>query len=142
MAEKKPPLNQDTHRALMGDLQSIRTLLESDGDDEHEHNTTDEDEQNIPVLEDVVLIEGSSVPSTTAVPEDGWKTASDAFVAQAKAAIQTKGLGDHLSKAQSALIDILVDTLKAAVDAEIDHIRSELYARLDHIKSEIFKDGD
>lgn len=149
MADKKPPLNRDTKSALMGDLESIRTLLESeDADDDRpdEDDRPDDDEPNIPVLEDVVATGKPSDTGRSAVSKDRWRLASDAFAAQARALIRAKGLGDHLSGAQQAVIDALIDTLKAALDEELDQVREELHARLedelDHIKSELFDDSD
>ena len=149
MAEKKPPLKPDAQNALVGDLESIKNLLESD-DDENQKVDDGDDELNIPVLDDVVA---TSTPKSTAVgrrgPEltqDSWKMASDAFIAHARALLMTKGLGAHLTEVQSALIDALVDTLKIAVDQEVEHIRTELHLRLqaelDHIKSELSEDED
>lgn len=167
MADKKPPLIHDTQSALMSDLESIRTLLEDgsesdgselDGDDKTGHGNTGDDKQDIPVLDDVVparlsttphtpLVEHDKIDKVDKVPkQDRWTTASHAFVAQAKALIQAKGLGDDLSQVQLTLIDSLVDMLKGAIDEEVDHIRAELQARLqgelDYIKSELFKDSD
>jgi pyruvate-formate lyase len=144
MAEKKPPLNPDTQSRLMGDLESIENLLESD--DDQNQGVDDDDALNIPVLDDVVDTSTSRDRAGPAVTKDSWKMASDAFIAHAKALLQSRGLGDHLSEVQTALIDALVDTLKAAVDQEVEHIRTELHTRLqvelDHIKSELSNDGD
>lgn len=144
MAEKKPPLYPDTQSTLMGDLESIKNLLESD--DDQNQGVDDDDALNIPVLDDVVDTSTSRDRSSPAVTKDSWKMASDAFIAHAKALLQSRGLGDHLSEVQTALIDALVDTLKAAVDQEVEHIRTELHTRLqvelDHIKSELSNDGD
>jgi hypothetical protein len=144
MAEKKPPLYPDTQSTLMGDLESIKNVLESD--DDQNQGVDDDDALNIPVLDDVVDTSTSRDRAGPAVTKDSWKMASDAFIAHAKALLQSRGLGDHLSEVQTALIDALVDTLKAAVDQEVEHIRTELHARLqvelDHIKSELSNDGD
>jgi hypothetical protein len=144
MAEKKPPLNPDTQSRLMGDLESIKNLLESD--DDQNQGVDDDDALNIPVLDDVVDTSTSKDRAGPALTKDSWKMASDAFIAHAKALLQSRGLGDHLSEVQTALIDALVDTLKAAVDQEVEHIRTELHTRLqvelDHIKSELSNDGD
>ncbi len=144
MAEKKPPLNPDTQSRLMGDLESIKNLLESD--DDQNQGVDDDDALNIPVLDDVVDTSTSKDRAGPALTKDSWKMASDAFIAHAKALLQSRGLGDHLSEVQTALIDALVDTLKTAVDQEVEHIRTELHTRLqvelDHIKSELSNDGD
>lgn len=146
MAEKKPPLNPDTQSRLMGDLESIKNLLESGDDENQSVDDGDDDALNIPVLDDVVDTSTSKDRAGPALTKDSWKMASDAFIAHAKALLQSRGLGDHLSEVQTALIDALVDTLKAAVDQEVEHIRTELHTRLqvelDHIKSELSNDGD
>ena len=145
MAEKKRPLNPDTQNALMGDLESIKTLLESDDDEIPTLDDSDDDALDIPVLDDVVAKSTQSRPGPE-LTQDTWKMASDAFIAHARALLMTKGLGAHLTEVQSALIDALVDTLKTAVDQEVEHIRTELHTRLqaelDHIKSELSKDED
>lgn len=146
MAEKKPPLNPDTQNALMGDLESIKNLLESGDDENQSVDDGDDDALNIPVLDDVVDPSTSRERPSPVPTKDAWKMASDAFIAHAKALLQSRGLGDHLSEVQSALIDALVDTLKAAIDQDVEHIRSELHARLqvelDHIKSELSQSDD
>lgn len=147
MAEKKPPRNTDMQNALMGDLESVRRLLEPDGATSEEAADESDDEENIPVLDEVVPAgTPKPAPSKTPQPSQRWRMSSDAFVAQARALIQARGLGAHLGEAQTALIDALVDTLKAALDEEVDRVRAELHMRLqaelDHMKAELFKDGD
>lgn len=122
--KRKPAANPQN--ALLGDLESIRTLLEDD-EDAPEAAGTDLDDLEVPVLEDVVESEADADIEPTRAREfgldddlfrallsDEWRDSASEILKQAREAI-----GEHSDDWRDEETDAFSDALKVRIDAII-----------------------
>jgi len=155
MSNKKQPPDEPT-RGLLGDLESIRSLLDESEDEQARsaERAPDDDEADVPLLEDVVhggvsvnetflSGEGDFADTTgssalndevfKALLSDEWRESARELLDQARAAIEqhqtewTPKHTDELNHALKVRIDETVQTwLLEAVQSRIDDLRAEL----------------
>jgi hypothetical protein len=152
---KKPkakPLESETHSALLGDLESIRTLLDTSAEPVPNVEETDD----VPVLEDMVegafTVNESNLTSRTSFDDgsttgksgladatikvllgDEWRNEARKIIADARA--NAKGAGGQWSAAQ---LNALNESLKVRIDRTLDDWLVEmLNARIDDLRSKL-----
>jgi hypothetical protein len=148
------PLDAEVHNALLGDLESIRALLEGthvpgvaqDGDD-------------VPMLEDMVdgafSINEGTLTSRTSIDDDSgigtsrladetmrtllgaeWRSSARRIVSDARAAVEG-ATGEQWSSEQS---DALNEALKVRIDSTLDDwLTDVMYARIDDLRSRLLR---
>jgi len=150
MARRKP--KEDPQNALLGDLESIRTLLDDDDDDEELAGTqgpsdTELDNIEVPVLEDVVVDDVGESAETVAldVAESASNDEDSApeTAAQTPPATEEFGLDDDLFRAllsdewRDSASEILKEAREAIGEHRTDWTPAETDALNDALKVRI-----
>jgi len=153
---KKPkakPLEQETHSALLGDLESIRTLLDASTD----APPTTDDSDDVPVLEDMVegaftvnesnltsrasFDDGSAGTNKSGLADatiklllgDEWRNEARKIIADARS--NAEGAGAQWTAAQ---LNSLNEMLKVRIDRTLDDWLVEmLNSRVDDLRSRL-----
>jgi hypothetical protein len=148
------PRDDEVHNALLGDLESIRALLEG----EHEAAVA-EDGDDVPMLEDMVdgalSINEGRLASRTSMGDDGgagtsrladetmrtllgaeWRSSARQIVSDARAAVED-ATGEQWSPEQA---DALNEALKVRIDATLDDwLTDVMYARIDDLRARLLR---
>jgi hypothetical protein len=157
---KAPPVESETHSALLGDLESIRTLLESPKD----ASPPVDDSDDVPVLEDMVegafTVNESNLTSRASFGEgataersggagsgksgladatikvllgDEWRNEARKIIADARS--NAEGTGARWNAAQ---LNSLNESLKVRIDRTLDDWLVEmLNSRVDELRSRL-----
>jgi len=152
---KKPkpkPLESETHSALLGDLESIRTLLDTSA----EPPPTGDDGDDVPVLEDMVegafTVNESNLTSRASFDDgsasgkggladatiklllgDEWRNEARKIIADARSNVEGAG-----GKWTAAELNALNESLKVRIDRTLDDWLVEmLNARIDDLRSKL-----
>ena len=147
----KPP-ESETHSALLGDLESIRTLLDTSA----ESPPTVDDSDDVPVLEDMVegafTVNESNLTSRASFGDesatgktgladatikmllgDEWRNEARKIIADARSNVEGAG-----GKWTSAELNALNESLKVRIDRTLDDWLVELLnARIDDLRSRL-----
>ncbi|MCZ6711966.1 MAG: hypothetical protein O7B25_16495 [Gammaproteobacteria bacterium] len=133
--------DEKPQNALLGDLESIRKLLEDNEDQANEPRATNEpvlDDIEVPVLEDIfdpghnTDLSGTDINATTATPRldeslvrvllgDTWRESADTILKQAR-----EVLDEHQTDWTPATANSLNDALKSCIDATIQDWISDI----------------
>ena len=152
---KKPkpkPLESETHSALLGDLESIRALL----DTSVEPPATVDDSDDVPVLEDMVegafTVNESNLSSRASIDDesaggqsgladatikvllgDEWRNEARKIIADARSNVEGAG-----GKWTAAELNALNESLKVRIDRTLDDWLVEmLNTRIDDLRSRL-----
>lgn len=156
---KAPPVESQTHSALLGDLESIRALLDAPND---AVQSAVEDSDDVPVLEDMVegaftvnesnltsrasfsdgtTVERNDVTGRTGLADatikvllgDAWRSEARKIIADARSSAE--GAGAQWSAAQ---LNSLNETLKVRIDRTLDEWLVEMMnSRVDELRTRL-----
>ena len=148
------PNDDEVHNALLGDLESIRALLEAPP---HEPGFV-QDGDGVPMLEDMVdgalSINEGTLTSRTSMDDDSgagtsrladetmrtllgaeWRSSARRIVSDARAAVATTG--EQWTPAQA---DALNEALKVRIDSTLDDwLTDVMYARIDDLRERLLR---